>query len=1107
MGFQGSVESFSLADVFQNLAMNQQTGTLRVFVQNGSERHVYFEAGQVKFLSHGTQKPLLLGEILIGRGVATEDQVAQALARQAEVREPLGACMVALNFLSQEQVEEIVRHQIEEEIYDLFGWEKAQFEFVDGPPAPGLFVDQTAGKGPKLPISHLIMEAARRVDEWDKLRQQVPSFREIYTVDPHIREAAASGQLETDAVEKRVLSLVDGTRDIDDLIQDSFLFRFEVLSAVAGFQQGSMIRAAKPEELAAATEGLAKEGNQARRCKVLERLLAVGGDNPEVRKSLAEALAAEGLSDKAAIHFSVLAQEELKKGNEETAIQLYRRILQVLPQHLPSRDRLGSIYAKRGQKREAVIQYQELIHTYTNNKQFPEARAACTKALECEPLNAELRSELIQVFIAEGDRNGAAREHEILGDQLAKQGQTKAAAENYRKAMQCQPTLSHLRKKLASVMLTEEDRRARTKRTLIVGAVIVVILLIVAAGAFREFDSWQTVKRLQNQCNAISAEAQASEAKRRYQEAIGKYDEMLRMYNASGLLGRWSPVIRANKLAEDAIHKFEGQRAVAMQNFERMKSGGQQNSKDDLDEAMRLQREDNVYAARDGFAKVLDNEFATDEQREAAKTLKGLIEKRIQEFEDGVARLKKSPREAFKDVIEEYTFKESFLAAYRRIPQIPPDIQKPVKFTTDTSGVQVFLDGKFVNTANRDGENIFRYEDTGKARKFEFKKKGYSTVSLSTQGLGPTARIRLDREPAAVLDLELQTAGNPLADGKWLWVGTTDGGLIQIDGEKMDKKWTFPSPVRGNALDREVTGSIFPIQDGGKTRLMYVTKGGLAVVAEPGLGSPVTQPIQMTSEALRVPPLVSRLALTLDKPFFIAADGKRLRAFSSDRGNQLWGGGSEELPAPISSAPLLIEDNSVIVLGCEDGNLYAIGVKDGKRIREGNRERVWFGKSGNSIRGGPVLTPKYLVAGSNDGTLFAFELRGGTDVYNFNLGGTAYATPALQRSILFLGTQTSDGFFIIDADRMSNKYSMTKDQISGGVAQSALPAGDRVYFGTEAGYFYALQKVDNGYELAWSFRDPNNSRLIGTPAMLNLGANGNRVVFVCSNGKCYAFDE
>ena len=46
MGFQGSIDSVNLSDIFQTLAMNRQTGTL--LVQNDIRRHViYFDNGAI----------------------------------------------------------------------------------------------------------------------------------------------------------------------------------------------------------------------------------------------------------------------------------------------------------------------------------------------------------------------------------------------------------------------------------------------------------------------------------------------------------------------------------------------------------------------------------------------------------------------------------------------------------------------------------------------------------------------------------------------------------------------------------------------------------------------------------------------------------------------------------------------------------------------------------------------------------------------------------------------------------------------------------------------------------------------------------------------------
>ena len=46
----------------------------------------------------------------------------------------LGEALAQGGFVRQEDIDDVVRGQIEEEIYDLFLWDRADFEFVEGPP-------------------------------------------------------------------------------------------------------------------------------------------------------------------------------------------------------------------------------------------------------------------------------------------------------------------------------------------------------------------------------------------------------------------------------------------------------------------------------------------------------------------------------------------------------------------------------------------------------------------------------------------------------------------------------------------------------------------------------------------------------------------------------------------------------------------------------------------------------------------------------------------------------------------------------------------------------------------------------------------------------------
>src|SRR5438270_10394893 len=101
MGFKGNVESFSLADVFQNLAMNSQTGTLRITPERNpgaEEKYVYFQDGHVRFLSGSSRTPLLPPEVFVARGILSKSEFDAALLQQAESTETLVTTLSSMGY-------------------------------------------------------------------------------------------------------------------------------------------------------------------------------------------------------------------------------------------------------------------------------------------------------------------------------------------------------------------------------------------------------------------------------------------------------------------------------------------------------------------------------------------------------------------------------------------------------------------------------------------------------------------------------------------------------------------------------------------------------------------------------------------------------------------------------------------------------------------------------------------------------------------------------------------------------------------------------------------------------------------------------------------------
>jgi outer membrane protein assembly factor BamB len=233
--------------------------------------------------------------------------------------------------------------------------------------------------------------------------------------------------------------------------------------------------------------------------------------------------------------------------------------------------------------------------------------------------------------------------------------------------------------------------------------------------------------------------------------------------------------------------------------------------------------------------------------------------------------------------------------------------------------------------------------------------------------------------------------------------------------------------------------------------------------------------------------------------FFLLPVGRRVRVVDVETRNPLWpGGASEELPQNVTTTPVIVEQGDVklIAAGCEDGNLYGWDMSDGRR------SRMWPGR-GAGLRAAPLVAGNVIVAGSADGNLCFFDLKGGLRGAPLALGGGVTSPPVLQRRIVYVGTSTNNALYAIDLDRQSALFAFRGDQIRGGVTCAPAISGNRVYFGTEEGTFYAFDREDRQTERLWSYSTlPTSSRLVSTPVVV-----GKRVIFVCASGKLFAFDD
>ncbi|MBA3444589.1 MAG: tetratricopeptide repeat protein [Gemmatimonadales bacterium] len=224
IAIKGSLKEASLPDVIQLLFLGRRTGCLAL-----ADRHnfgtIYLDEGQITFATIVNRRDRL-GDLLIRTGRISAEQLRQAIAAQEDDRgHKLGEILVGLGILSRAELEDYMRLQIEEAVYYLFTWTSGTFNFEAGvrPESEDFLV--------RISPEALLLEGARRVDEWSLIEKKIPSFDLIFSVDQdHISQSAPTLSPE----QQRLLPLIEGTRDVRQLIDESGLVEFEVGKALFG---------------------------------------------------------------------------------------------------------------------------------------------------------------------------------------------------------------------------------------------------------------------------------------------------------------------------------------------------------------------------------------------------------------------------------------------------------------------------------------------------------------------------------------------------------------------------------------------------------------------------------------------------------------------------------------------------------------------------------------------------------------------------------------------------------------------------------------------------------------------------------------------------------
>ncbi len=234
LSLKGTLDAFKISDVLTFLNSTRKTGMLTMTASE-KEAYVFFRAGSVVYAA-SNQESLRLGPILVRKKKLSRDQAAEIDDLMLRSGGPFGQIAMQKGIVDPSQLDDFLKIQVSEVIYDAFVWKSGDFAFYDGIDLPPNAVTIS------IDLSNLIMEGARRISEWEECLRLLPDSSVVFRVaaDPEAEKITLTLE------EWKILFLINGQRTLEEVCRDTETDAFQVYRVVYGLLSNKLIESAAP---------------------------------------------------------------------------------------------------------------------------------------------------------------------------------------------------------------------------------------------------------------------------------------------------------------------------------------------------------------------------------------------------------------------------------------------------------------------------------------------------------------------------------------------------------------------------------------------------------------------------------------------------------------------------------------------------------------------------------------------------------------------------------------------------------------------------------------------------------------------------------------------
>ncbi len=236
-GIQGNLASVRIVEVLQMLGMQRQTGRLVISRSPGDAVEVYFKDGFVVFASSTVAGNKTWLEGLLKKTCGLKDDNYRQVLRIAEMTsQPVDRVLLQERLLDTKTFSDCLKRHTESAVYKIMAWKDGEFFFEKA--IPPVFANPV-----QLKVDDVLLEGARRADEWSLIQQKIPNFDIVF--EPIISNAEELTTRGMSDIDLSVFRYVDGRRTIQNIIDTLCIGEFEVVKSMFILLSVNLIRRKK----------------------------------------------------------------------------------------------------------------------------------------------------------------------------------------------------------------------------------------------------------------------------------------------------------------------------------------------------------------------------------------------------------------------------------------------------------------------------------------------------------------------------------------------------------------------------------------------------------------------------------------------------------------------------------------------------------------------------------------------------------------------------------------------------------------------------------------------------------------------------------------------